>query len=391
MRILQVNVIYGHGSTGKIVQTLHEEYLRQGHDSHVFFGRGPKSHDNRVVRVGFLREAKLWRFIQLFTGNFLAGSPLSTRNLKRHIKKLKPDVVHLHCINGNMCNVFSLLKWLRKKGYKTVLTHHAKFMFTGGCGLNMCEKYTYGCGNCPRKREVFGRLCGDKSTGNVKRLSALGMDGVWIKHTYVSPWLKDQADLSPLLAKANNHVVLNPVDTSVFNPVSMMLPLNNKPYAFFPTSLHSAVKGWKWVETVGAGLNELGMDLLVTGSGKESFVSPNIIDVGHISDQNLMAEYYRQAKVALVLSQCESFSMPVAESLCCGTPVCGFKAGGPESFIRNGCFYAPYGNIEKLANLIKEHCLTEKVHSSINLQSFAPASIAEMYIDLYCDWPLQHL
>ncbi len=380
MRILQVNVIYGRGSTGKIVQTLHEEYLRQGHDSHVFFGRGPKNHDKHVVRMGFLWEAKLWRFIQLFTGNFLAGSPLSTMNLKRHIKKLKPDVVHLHCINGNMCNVFSLLRWLKAKGYKTVLTHHAKFMFTGGCGINLCNSYQTGCGNCPHKKEVFG-FAPDRSAHINKKLASLGMGESRIKHTYVSPWLMSLAEKSPILANANNSVVLNPVDTSIFNPASIMGPLHNKPYVFFPTSVRSEVKGWQWVEPIGERLNGLGIDLLVTGSGKEAFKSPNIFDVGHIADQPLMAEYFRQAKATLVLSQFESFSMPTAESLCCGTPVCGFNAEGPES-IATGCDaqFFPQGDLADLVGTIEQ--INSRVDTDASCRFFC-TTIAAQFLSVY--------
>ena len=71
-----------------------------------------------------------------------------------------------------------------------------------------------------------------------------------------------------------------------------------------------------YVKEVAKRLDALGMDLLATGSSNESFTNPNIIDIGHISDQASLAEYYRQAAFTLVLSQCESFSMPVLESLC---------------------------------------------------------------------------
>ena len=378
MKILQVNVIYGHGSTGKIVQTLHKDYLAKGQESYVFFGRGSKSEDPRVIRTGFLLEAKLWRFIQLFTGNFLAGSPLSTWNLKRHIKKLSPDVVHLHLINGNMVNVFSLLKWLRENNYKTILTHHAKLMFTGGCGINLCDNYQTGCGHCPYKKEVF-RFAPDRSKHIYKKRSSLDLDGSWIKHTYVSPWLMSLAMKSPLLAKADNHVVFNPVDTAIFNTSSSSAPLRERPYAFFPTSVHNEVKGWQYVEEVAKKLNELGLDLLVTGSGDESFANPNIIDIGHISDQTLLADYYRQASFTLVLSKFESFSMPVLESLCCGTPVYGFKAGGPESicpqkmkdnFVDNGDIDALFKAIEKNKN--RNH-----VHG------FTAANVGEEFLKLY--------
>ena len=384
MNILQINVIYGHGSTGKIVQALHEEYKRQGHDSHVLFGRGPKGEDNSVVRTCFLWEAKLWRFIQLFTGNSLGGSPLSTWNLKRHIQKLNPDVVHIHCINGNMCSVFSLLKWLRKKGYKVVLSHHAKFMFTGGCGLNMCEGFASGCSECPLKKSVFGSLYLGKPSKNIRRLAKLHMDEPWIRHTYVSPWLKEQAEKSALLRNADNNVALNPIDTNVFNPAPSGKVLRDRPYAFFPTSLHAEVKGWQWIESVGACLKELGLDLLVTGSGKEVFSGSNIVDVGHISDQSFLADYYRQARVTLVLSQCESFSMPVVESLCCGTPVCGFKAGGPESIAPEDYGAVENGDVEHLIKVIERSMDVDRSKLAIKaMETFSTPHIAEEFLKLY--------
>ena len=382
MVIAQINVSYGRGSTGKIVKDLHGEYLRLGLDSHVLFGRGPKVDDPRIIRTGFLLEAKTWRFIQLFTGNFLGGSPLSTWNLKRQIKKLHPDVVHIHCINGNMCNVFSLLKWLKKNKYKTILTHHAKFMFTGGCGLNMCEGYAHGCVNCPRKKEIFGKFCGDKTKQNLDRLAKVDLDGSWITHTHVSPWLKVQAEKSLLFVKANNHVVLNPIDLGIFNS-SGETKKDERPYAFCPTSAHSEVKGWQWVESVGKKLNELGLDLYVTGSGSETFASPNIKDIGYVADQKKLAAYYRNANVTLILSQCESFSMPVAESLCCGTPVCGFKSGGPESIgIEGACRFVEQGDLDGLLDAVKS-LKDKRIDPSKAIDKYGREAVAKEFLSLY--------
>ena len=41
--------------------------------------------------------------------------------------------------------------------------------------------------------------------------------------------------------------------------------------------------------------------------------------------------------------------MIVAESLCCGTPVVGYKAGGPESIaISDYCSFVDYGDLTAL-------------------------------------------
>ena len=41
-----------------------------------------------------------------------------------------------------------------------------------------------------------------------------------------------------------------------------------------------------------------------------------------------LAEYYSLVDVTVITSFHETFSMVVAESLSCGTPIVGFKAGG---------------------------------------------------------------
>lgn len=45
----------------------------------------------------------------------------------------------------------------------------------------------------------------------------------------------------------------------------------------------------------------------------------------------MLSRYYSLADACLITSVRETFSMVTAESLCCGTPVVGFLAGGPES------------------------------------------------------------
>ena len=56
----------------------------------------------------------------------------------------------------------------------------------------------------------------------------------------------------------------------------------------------------------------------------------NLILLGEIQNQRLLADYYTLADLTLITSKRETYSMVCAESLCCGTPVVGFCAGAPE-------------------------------------------------------------
>ena len=78
-------------------------------------------------------------------------------------------------------------------------------------------------------------------------------------------------------------------------------------------------------------------------------------------------------------SQCESFSMPVLESLCCGTPVYGFKAGGPESVcpeeMKNN--FVDNGDINALFEVIKKKQSKNPVHG------FDAPDVSEGFLELY--------
>lgn len=45
MNILQVNCVYGTGSTGNITRDLHRTFLALGHRSTVLYGRGPRAEE----------------------------------------------------------------------------------------------------------------------------------------------------------------------------------------------------------------------------------------------------------------------------------------------------------------------------------------------------------
>jgi len=74
--------------------------------------------------------------------------------------------------------------------------------------------------------------------------------------------------------------------------------------------------------------------------------------------------------------------MPVAESLCCGTPVVGFKAGGPESIAPSQfAHFADQGNLDeplRLISLAKDTRVDETVRDL-----FDPKLIASKYLSIY--------
>ena len=61
---------------------------------------------------------------------------------------------------------------------------------------------------------------------------------------------------------------------------------------------------------------------VVAGPKNGDFEIPeNLILLGSVKEQKSLAKLYSMADVTLLTSQRETFSMVIAESLCCGTPV----------------------------------------------------------------------
>ena len=93
------------------------------------------------------------------------------------------------------------------------------------------------------------------------------------------------------------------------------------------------------------------------------------------------------ADVTVITSKKETFSMICAESLCCGTPVAAFKAGGPETIaLADYSAFADYGDMDALINCISNffNINTESQEISLLAQKkFDKQVMSEEYIDIY--------
>lgn len=361
MKILQVNCVYGNGSTGKIVQAIHRELMKSGVDSVVCYGRGKQADDMYTYKTCSEFAAKANNAFSRLTGIMYGGCVLPTARLIKHIKKEQPDVVHLHCINGYFVNIYRLVEWLKKSGIKTVVTLHAEFMYTANCGHALdCEKWKAGCGNCPRCREETKSIFWDNTARSFRKLrrAFAGFDKN-LMVTSVSPWLMERAKQSLILGDKQHCVVMNGVDTDTFHPYATeelrkKHKLKDEKVIFHATPCFNDdpqhLKGGYYVIRLAELLKDQNVKVVVAGRYPENLNVPeNMILLGNVSDQKELARYYSMADVTVITSKKETFSMVVAESLCCGTPVVGFKAGGPEQIaLQDICAFVEPGDLGAL-------------------------------------------
>lgn len=396
MKVLQINCVYGNGSTGKIVRDNHIELLSRGYESVVCYGRGAKSAEPYVYKTCGELYSKFNNLLTRFTGIMYGGCFFSTSRLLSVIKKEKPDVVHLHCINGYFVNIYRLITWLKKHHVKTVLTLHAEFMHTANCGHALdCEKWRTGCGHCPRKKQELRSLLFDGTATSWKRMKRAfeGFEEDCFV-TSVSPWLMERAESSPILGSLRHVTVMNGLDTAVFYPhggkaVREKLSIGDRKMVLHVTASFSLdpkhVKGGYYVVELAKMLPEL--VFVVVGSRDMSLNLPeNVINVGRLEDQQELAAYYSAADVTLLTSKRETFSMVAAESLCCGTPVVGFKAGAPERIALPECSsFVEFGDLEKVEVAMKTLLERGKCENTASAakEKYTSKKMCEGYIYAY--------
>ena len=361
MKILQINCVYGHGSTGKITAQLHHALLAHSDESIVLYGRGQQPTDSGTFKICSEPYAKINRAYSWISGDRYGGCHLSTLHVIRRILAEAPDLVHLQCINGNCINIPALVRWLNRSGIPTVLTLHAEFMYTANCSHSFeCERWRVGCGDCPRPKEATRSIAPDRTDRAFSKMQkAFTGFGDRLTVVSVSPWLSNRAKMSPILGNAQHTVVLNGVDESIFCPrntddLRKDLCLGESRVILHVTAMFSDdpthAKGGSEVLAIAERFKNDDVRILVAGKAERIEKLPeNVMLLGEIRDSDLMAQYYSLAGAVLITSKRETFSMPVAESLCCGTPVVGYEAGAPEqiSLPEYSCF-VPWGDTNAL-------------------------------------------
>lgn len=376
MKVLQVNIFFNEGSTGKIVADIHQRLLRDGHESYVVFGRGKGwqlEDPTHLYRTTPGSRSEFYRKLTRITGLRYNTASLETKKLLRYIDQIKPDIVHLHCLNCAYVNPFILLNHLGEKGYKVLVTHHADATITANCDHAFeCDKWKTGCGSCATNRLERRSFLVDathyswiqmrNAFGRVKNLYASG----------VSDWMTNRVQQSPFFKDCLCKTILNGVDTSSFrlreerNNLRKQLGYSqdDKIVLYVTPNFSDPNKGGKYLLEIANQMPDI--NFIIVGSNIKIIDSQSNIKIaGSVNSKDEMASYYSMADATILTSYRESFSMVTAESLCCGTPVVGFKAGAPETIaLPEYSEFVDYGDVGALKSGI-DHLIKREINKSV--------------------------
>ena len=273
-------------------------------------------------------------------------------------------------------------------------------MYTAGCSHSLdCNKWKTGCGNCPQKgtglpaSKIFDRsaeqwILMKKAFENFNRIIIIS----------VSPWLYQRSNQSPFFRNIVQRVVLNGLDTNIFKPtdsyeIRKSLDIKSERIILHVTpNFKDPLKGGEYILKLADRLIEENIKIIILGfNGDKHQLPSNIIPIQHVKNQVQLAQYYSMSDVVVLTSKRETFSMICAESLCCGTPVVGFKSGGPETIALNEYTeFVQFGNVDELVKatlawIPKKNELEKDLNKKAILK-YSREHMFREYLDIYTNF-----
>jgi glycosyltransferase involved in cell wall biosynthesis len=407
MKILIVSTSDIQGGAARAAYRLHQSLLSQKIESQMLV-QDKSCDDFTVISLSSTKVQKAFAKIRPIidalpvkfykTKTLFSPNWIGTKSIINKINELKPDIVHLHWINGGMMRIEDI----SKINIPIVWTLHDNWLFTGGCHIMWkCEEYKNDCGCCPvlesnkekdLSRKVFYR----------KKNEFTKIENMFI--VSVSNWLNNCSKNSTLL-KEKKHIILpNPIDTKIYKLFDKVksrelwnLPKDRKLVLFGANSATSDInKGFKPLSEAIDKFQRNDIELVIFGSSqpKESqdfgFKTHYL---GHLYDDVSLVTLYNAVDVMVVPSLQEAFGQTASESMSCGTPVVAFKATGLMDIVDhkiNGYLAKPYdttdlvNGIEWVLNNEYYDKLCKNAREKV-LQEFDSQIVAKKYIELYQD------
>lgn len=340
MKVLQINAVYGQGSTGTIVRDIEQLCEKSGIECYVASPDSKVYEAKRGYLIGNTLDHKIHAIFSRIHGKQAYFSHCPTRKLLRWIDEIKPDIVHLHNLHSNYIHLNMLLEHLAKRDIKTIVTLHDCWFYTGGCfhyTAAGCNKWLTTCKNCPKKKEdtpaFFSKQSAKVLADRKKFLLA-------IPHLYitgVSQWMAHEA-LKTFLKDTPTYVIPNGIDMDVFKPtlsdLRKRLGLERKYVILGPAS--------KWLSDINkevlATFTELMQPdevLLLFGVDVQDTLNlpKNVITYGYTKNREELAQLYTMADVFVNCSREDSLSLINVEAQACGTPVVTFDQTGPKETV----------------------------------------------------------
>lgn len=312
-----------------------------------------------VIKTPFQKFcSKTRNFFNLLFSHGEVVTDLFGINLKCNPTIQGADVIVLHWVNSFISA--KSVRQLASLGKPILWVMHDMWPFTGGCHYDLyCERYKEGCGQCPMLKRQRKKDITSFNLHNKKELYCSEN----VAFVAISKWEQACALASLPLKEKQIYWISNPLDTEIFSPVRATQDMKvqygisqEKQIILFGAdkATENTTKGFKYLVGALKQLDGTKYSAVCFGRApeKDRIQLPNIeiIYLGSIVDESVLAKWYSIADVFVAPSIQEAFGYTVCEALACGTPVVAFAIGGMLDQIvhcENG-YLAELYNVEEL-------------------------------------------
>lgn len=335
MKIVQINLVSGIGSTGRICVQISKRLTEKGIENYILYCTGKDTYalSKKYGDISTKTAALMSRIL----GNYGFNSGRVTRKLINYLDDIKPDIIHLHNLHGHNCNIEKLFEYIKYNNIKLLWTFHDCWAFTAYCpcfDMIKCDKWKAECKDCVQIRMYSWFV--DRSNWIYYKKQQLFSD---VDMTIISPslWLANRVKES-FLRKNTVKVINNGIDLSVFKKRDSKF---RSEYNIEKNKKIVLGVAFDWIPRKGTDVfMELSLRLdvnkyqiVLVGKNKKVKEKNNteILWISQTANLYELAEIYSAADVFINPTREDTYPTVNMEALACGTPVVTFNTGGsPE-------------------------------------------------------------
>ncbi len=346
MKLLEINVVCGVKSTGRIATEIAKEYEEKGYEVKIGYGREsvPTEYQKYAVKIGSKISVYYHAFMSRLFDNAGFYSKCATRKFLKWADEYDPDVLWLHNLHGYYINIEMLFDWIKSRPNMEVKwTLHDCWAFTGHCThftMAGCNKWQEECYKCPKKCDYPKSVFLDRSRKNYRKKKTM-FTGVNKLTIYTpSEWLKEKVKKSFL----NSYEVIvlpNKIDKELFKYTESNFRnryniANDKKLIISVASSWTKSKGIYDLIELSKMLDSEKYAVMAIGlSDKQLENLPStMIGVG-LTDVKALVKAYSAADLLVSTSKEETFGLTILEAASCGTKAIVYKDTACEEVALN--------------------------------------------------------
>lgn len=359
MKILIVSTTDIGGAANACLR-LHEGLIKNGCDSDVLVSKKQRNiYRTHVLNPNYtifqklqLIFFKLLKFLRIYKfqskeNKFISSRssnlemfsyPNSNYDITKSDLYKKADVVNLHWV----ANFLDYKSFFQKNKKPVVWTLHDMNPFTGGDHYKELFDGIDAKGKPLKRTKTKKEIDESDAILEFKKKVVKRVKNLTI--VVPSRWLQYEAANSDVFkGKKVIHIPYG-IDGDIFDLKDKVhsrevfnIPENKKVILFVSESINNSRKGFALLEKAFEKLSSDKILLCAIGNiNISSDNSENVVKLGPIYDERLMALAYSAADLFVIPSLMDNLPNTVLESIMCGTPVVGFEVGGIPDMIENG-------------------------------------------------------